>query len=335
MVEIHARAPLRISLAGGGSDLPEHYSQHGCELLAAAVNQYVEVRLAVAPGGVTVDDESLLTTDGVADLPPSLTRCVLRHFKISDGITVRVRSSCPPGSGLGWSGALTVALVGAASAWRGHRPSAQEVAAMAFAIERHEFGSPVGQQDQWAAALGGVLRLRIDRAGSATAHREPALENALSALLDRCLLLFRTPLRRSAAEILSKQVDRLSPDRPTTAATTAMAVITGLVEPFSQALADQDAAELGRLLHTHWQAKVSVSPAASTPAIDAWYHTARSTGATGGKIIGAGGGGHLILACLPERVVDVVDVLREAGLHRIPIRLDRRGLVVRQVGPPG
>ncbi len=326
MVEIIARAPLRISLAGGGSDLPEHYSQHGCELLAAAVDQHVEVRLAPA-AGVTVDDESLLTTGGVADLPPSLTRCVLQHFGITSRISVRVRSSCPPGSGLGWSGALTVALIGAVSAWQGQRLSEQDVAATAFAVERHDYGSPVGQQDQWAAAVGGVLRLRIDQAGTVTAHREPALESALAALLDRGLLLFRTPLRRSAAAILGEQVSRLSVERPGASAA-AMAVITGLVEPFGRALADRNTAELGRLLHLHWQAKVRVSPAASTSAIDAWYRAARSAGAHGGKIIGAGGGGHLLLACPPDRLSAVVETMRQAGLHRVPVGLDRSGLVV-------
>jgi D-glycero-alpha-D-manno-heptose-7-phosphate kinase len=347
---VTAAAPLRLSLAGGGSDLPEYYVRHGCHLLAAALDLDVRVTVTEIPEGIVVSDSGLAwdlaMTGGeppaipvarvsrTAELPPSLVRCALDRNRIDSGVRVDIQTTCPPGTGLGWSGALAVALAAAAAAWRGKPVSAPEAAEAGFRMERFELGRSVGQQDHWVAALGGVTRLQITPSGKAAATREPALEDALAPLLDRSLLLFRTPIRRSADKILAHQARRLSGWRANTGAVTGLQAITAMVPAVESALAAGRVSELGTLLHEHWTAKVKASPMASSPAIDEWYTAARAAGAIGGKIVGAGGGGHLLVACPPERAGDIDAVLVAAGLTRVPARLRRHGLIVSGPGAP-
>ncbi len=347
-----ACAPLRISLAGGGSDLPEYYARHGCHLLAAAVDLDVQVSVSSLADGVLVNDQGaahgsaapyggkaaevlgVAQVKRAADLPPSLVRCALDCFRIGSGVRVDIEATCPPGTGLGWSGALAVALAGGAAAWKGQPISPDEAAGIGFRMERAELGRPVGQQDHWVAALGGVTRLVISPSGQVTATREPMLEDALARMLDRTFLLFRTPIRRSAGDLLAHQARRLSgPARSGTAAA-AMRVITGMVPAFESALLAGRESDLGALLHEHWTAKVRVSPMASNSMIDEWYLLARQVGAYGGKVVGAGGGGHLLVVCHTDRAHDVDAALGAAGLTRVPIRLRRHGLVVHSATPP-
>lgn len=328
-----ARAPLRLSLAGGGSDLPEYYTAHGGRLVAAGLNMHVEVSVAGRAGGVVVDDDSVVQVARAAELPPSLVRCALLRFGIDTGVAVRVRSECPSGTGLGWSGALAVALVAALGAWCGSPLCPADAAALAFVLERDDLGRPVGQQDQWVAAFGGVIHLAISRRGEVEARRDAELEEALSALLDRALLLFRTPIRRAAADLLARQAGQFtsSSERSATART-GMAAITDLVDPFSRALREHRVADMGRLLHEHWLAKVRVAPWVTNPEIDRWYSAARAAGGYGGKIVGAGGGGHLLVVCGADAATAVESALREAGLARVPLGLDLAGVQVRPDG---
>lgn len=328
---ITATAPLRLSLAGGGSDLPEHYRIHGGKLISAALDTRVEASVTGSDGGVVVDDDALVRVPRTADLPPSLVRCALQRFGVGRAVTVRVRSICPSGTGLGWSGALGVALVAALGAWSGAQVSPADAATLAFAMERNDLGRPVGQQDQWVAALGGAVRLTIAPSGEVDARRDPVLEGALAALLDRALLLFRTPIRRAAADLLARQAGRLrrSSANPSTARA-GMAAITDLVGPLDRAVRERRVADLGALLHEHWLAKVRLAPWVTNPEIDRWYAAARAAGAYGGKIVGAGGGGHLLVACAAERAVEVDAALRQAGLLRVPIGLDLAGVRVRE-----
>jgi len=322
---IVSSAPVRLSLAGGSSDLPEYYREHGCELLAAALNRRVLVRLW-PHRGILVRDQAEVSASRVADLPRTLLRCVLEHYRVDGDVRVEIDSDVSAGSGLGWSGALGVALVGAIAEYAGCPATPADAAALAFRLEREQLGRTVGQQDPWAAALGGVMRLTIDTDGTVRARREPELERCLAPMLDRSLLMFLTPLRRSSSSVLDVQLRRLRTDGTPTAG--AMHLIAALVQPFEQGLRGSDVYRLGEVLHTHWTAKRAASPLASTGEVDDWYAMARGAGAVGGKIIGAGGGGYLLFACPEDRAADVTRVLTGAGLSRVPVALEPEGLTV-------
>jgi D-glycero-alpha-D-manno-heptose-7-phosphate kinase len=324
---IVASTPMRLSIAGGGTDLPEHYTRLGCELIAVAIGHRICVEVdRYGPGAVMVEvPEGRWCAPSVAGLPASLVRTALTEFGIDDGIAVRIRSGVPPGSGLGGSGAMLVALVSALSHLVGTPIGADQAARLAFHVERHLGGRRVGQQDHWTAARGGFIRLVIDRSGWARAVGEPLLLAAITPMLDRHLLLFRTPVQHDASAVLAHQ-PWASGD---SSAAAPLAPIAALLPRLERAIKASAVAELGSLLDRHWQAKRLANPHVTNALIDDWYATARAAGALGGKLVGAGGGGHLLLAVGSAEVEAVESVLSHRGLRRIPLAADPIGVVVR------
>jgi D-glycero-alpha-D-manno-heptose-7-phosphate kinase len=329
--EAIASAPLRLSLAGGGTDLPEHYSRHGCHLLACAIPHRVRVTIRPHREARLVLPDGEETAPVVARLSPSLVRTALVSLGV-DRAEVVVESGLPAGSGLGGSGALLVALVAATRAASAAVVDAAEAAQTGFAIERHDAARVVGCQDHWAAALGGVVRLRVSTDGVASARREPALEEGMTALMEGSLSLFQTPLRRSAADVLAVTVERLGSDA---GARQSMQAIAGGVDAMGRAIATADAAALGALVEAHWAAKKRVNPGATTASIDRWLDLARAHGATGGKVIGAGRGGHLLVVHPRAAEPGVRAALAEEGMRLVPLGLERAGLLCGDEREPG
>jgi D-glycero-alpha-D-manno-heptose-7-phosphate kinase len=316
-------APLRLSLAGGGTDLPEHYRRAGCHLLAVTVTRRVRVQVTASRAGVTVSVPGGRWRAGVVDdLPPSLVRCALEHYRLRSGVAVTIASDLPPGTGMGGSGAMLVALVTALGDHLGARVNWDAAARTAFQIERRRAGRPVGQQDHWVSAHGGLVRLRIDRAGRARATGEPELFARVRELLDHELTLFETPLRRAADPVLSEQAARLGRAAPARA----MGRIAAQVPVLEHALGSGSLDEVGALLDRHWRAKRAANPAVTSPQIDHWYAVARRAGARGGKLVGAGGGGYLLLA-VPVPAAEAVErALRAEGVRRVSIGADPDGV---------
>jgi D-glycero-alpha-D-manno-heptose-7-phosphate kinase len=323
-------APLRISLAGGGTDLIQYASQHGGAVVGAATDLAVTVVRHRPPAGPRIRaclDHCDHTDDPSAVTNPFARAALLRHW---DGEPVHLASfgDVVPGTGAGSSAAFCVALVAALA---GEDRDPRGVAERASAIETVALGRPVGKQDHFLSALGGFHTLRFDRDGAV--HTEAvAVSPEVRHRLDEELLLFFTGTTRDAGKVLAGQHqavrngDRDVMDR--------LHDIKSLTEPMLDALGSGNLTEIGRLLDRHWRLKQGLSPAVSTPGIDAAYRDALDAGATGGKLAGAGGGGHLLLHVPVEHRGDVVAALARHGATRVAVRLGGPGVRTVHLSPP-
>ena len=293
-----ARAPLRFSLGGGGSDLPGYAQKHGGFIVAAAIDSHVSV---------TVQRRRGRPGSGQHD---AIAREALRLLDI-DSAAIDSDSAIEPGSGLGSSSSFTVALLAALHASRGAYPAAVALAEQACTIEIDRLGAPIGKQDQYMAALGGVQALTFDKSGAVQAEVMPAGD------LGERLLVFDSGLRRSTSIVLAGGVDE-----------THMHRIKALGREVYRLLKAGDTAGYGELLHEHWQHKRNLASTVTTPTIDAHYRAARDAGAVGGKLMGAGGGGFFMFFVPPGAQRDVSEAMAARGLSPLPFRFDSRGVRV-------
>ncbi|MFZ1267224.1 MAG: GHMP kinase [Anaerolineae bacterium] len=327
-----ARSPVRISLAGGGTDLPAYYLRYGGAVINTAINRYFYVVLNVNDSDtlqITSSDyqtfyrhdrDSELMTDGSLSLP----RAVLHHFGVTHGLSMFLASEIPPGTGLGSSSAVTVALVKAVSAACGWTMSKQEIAEEACHIELHKLGMPIGKQDQYASAFGGInyIEFQADRVQVTPL----SLSQDTWQRLQRSLMLFFTGSSRNSAEILSKQSQSSKQDDAQVIA--ALHSVKALTAEVKVCLEQGKLDAFGELLDQNWQAKKRFAPGVSNERIDESYAQARACGASGGKITGAGGGGFLMLYCPEPHQGRVTEALGALGLQRMDFRFDLNGAQV-------
>ncbi|MDI7278252.1 MAG: GHMP kinase [Anaerolineae bacterium] len=324
-----ARAPVRISFAGGGTDLPAYYERYGGMVVSAAIDKYFYVFLNVGGyEGLQISSadyhtfyhqgpEARFIWDGDLALP----RTVLHHFGVDRGLSVFLASEVPPGTGLGSSSTVAVALIKALSTLCGQSLTPREVAELACTVEIDRMGMPIGKQDQYAAAFGGVNAITFSREG---VDVEPvrARPETLSAL-ERNILLFFTGTARNSADILSRQRDSSARDEPRVIES--LHAIKAMAKETLRCLETGDLERYGQLLHASWQRKKELAPGISNPQIDECYEAALRAGAAGGKITGAGGGGFLMLYCEPPYRDAVTRTLEARGLRRMEFRFDRSG----------
>lgn len=322
---ILARAPFRIPLGGGGTDLPSYASRHGGALVSLAIDRYayVTLRRRLLDRRIRVLGDEPELVDDPAALRHPLLREALRLLPVDAGLEVTMGGDVPGGTGLGTSGAFGVALLRALHALRGEATTPEALAEEAAHLEIDRLGLPVGKHDQYLAALGGVTCLEVARDGRVAARParvDPAVAEALTARL----LLFFTGTTRRAAEVLAEQ------DRKTTEEDAGVVEALHRIKAIGQevlgALEAGDLPRLGRLQHDHWETKKRLSARVSDARIDGWYALARRCGATGGKIVGAGGGGFLVLYCEPAAQAALREAMGQEGLPELPYRLDRQGV---------
>jgi D-glycero-alpha-D-manno-heptose-7-phosphate kinase len=324
-----ARAPVRISLAGGGTDLPAYYEKYeGC-VLNTTIDKYFYVFL-----NVNRDDQIQITSSDYRTFyrhngsgPPlwegdlSLPRAVLNHFEISRGVTMFLASEIPPGTGLGSSSAVAVAVIKAVATARGLHLTRQEIAELACHIEIVKMQMPIGRQDQYAAAFGGLNFITFRR-GEVTV--EPLrMAPELLARLERRLMLFFTGASRNSSSILGEQSQASSRDDATVIQ--ALHRVKEMAIEVRGRLEQGDISVMGQMLHRNWQEKKKFSAKVSNSQIDEWYALALDHGAVGGKITGAGGGGFLMLYCEPGEQPGVTAALESSGLRRMDFRFDYGG----------
>lgn len=321
---IVTRAPLRISIGGGGSDLPSYYRQHGGTVISAAIDKYVYVAV-----NATFTDDYLLKyseherTGRVADIRHDLFREVLDHYEVGPGIELVSVADIPAGTGLGSSGAFTVSLILALHAFRHQHLSPGELAEAACHIEIDRLGDPVGKQDQYIAAHGGLTRFEFNRDDSVDVRTVQVPQETRDDLDDH-LLLFFTGYARQATSILADQKARSEENDAGMLAN--LDRIVALGEKIGDALQAGRTEEFADLMHEHWMNKRERTKGISTGEIDTWYDAARDHGAIGGKLVGAGAGGFLMLyAPDPPKVRDAMTSL---GLKEVRFRFDDDGAVV-------
>ncbi len=321
---ILTRTPLRISIGGGGTDLPSYYRRHGGTVISAAIDKYVY--LAVND---TFTNDYLLKyaeherVDAIDDIDHPLIREVLRHEQIEPGIEIVSVADIPAGTGLGSSGSFTVGLVRALNAHRHRQCSIAELAEVACEIEIEKLGDPVGKQDQYIAAFGGLTRFEFRSDDTVDVGRLSVSDDTLADLEDH-LLLFFTGYCRRASTILADQDQRSEHgDEPMIAN---LDYINGLGVRIGSALECGDTQEFAALMHEHWMRKRERGEAISNPQIDEWYTAARAGGALGGKLVGAGAGGFLLFyASDPRRLRRT---MTGAGLTEVRFGFDHDGSVV-------
>jgi len=319
---IITRSPLRVSLGGGGTDLPSYYREHSGFLIAAAIDKYVYITLhqTFVPELIIKYSklERVLTVDEVEH---PIIREALRMVGIeTPSLEITSMADIPAGTGLGSSGSFTTALLKAFHAHKKNLVHPAELAEQACQIELEKLGAPIGKQDQYIAAFGGITCFNFLPDGRVQASPLKISEETLFNLEDN-LLLFFTGYSRSASKILQEQDDKSK--RSDKAMVENLHFVKNLGQQSQAALQSDNLDEFARLMDVHWQRKKERSPRMSNQDINAWYDCAMANGALGGKIIGAGGGGFLMFYAKDK--ARLRHVMREKGLTEVRFRFDFEG----------
>lgn len=286
------RTPLRIPLGGGGTDLPSYYERFGGLVVSAAISRYIFVSInrTFTPGYI-VRYSVQERVDSIADIEHPIVREALRYHEIEPSVEIVSMADIPSGTGLGSSGAFTVGLLQAIHALRLDSISPGRLADEACHIEIDRLNRPVGKQDQYAAAFGGLHTYRFEPDGSVIVTPLIVSTETFHDLQDH-LLMFFTGYARAADQILAEQRSRSIADDGEMLDNLHYVKDLGLRS--KAALERGDLADYGALMHEHWEHKKNRSSGISNPDIDRWYELGRANGALGGKLVGAGAGGFLL-----------------------------------------
>lgn len=319
---IIARSPLRISLGGGGTDLPSYYEKFGGFLVAAAIDRYVYITLheTFVPDLIVKYSELERVPDASQLKHPIIREAFALAGHSGQSLELTSMADIPAGTGLGSSGSFTTALLKALHAQKKNLVHPAELAEQACEIELTRLKEPIGKQDQYIAAFGGITCFKFHPNGKVEAWPLKISDDTRDALEDN-LLLFFTGYSRSASAILKEQ------DQKSKAADQSMIDNLHFVKDLglqSQAALERgDLREFARLMDVHWQHKKQRSGGMSNPKINEWYDLALAHGALGGKLIGAGGGGFLMFYA--EDKATLRHAMRTAGLKEVRFRFDFEG----------
>jgi D-glycero-alpha-D-manno-heptose-7-phosphate kinase len=319
---IISKTPLRLTLGGGGTDLPAYSSKYGGFVVTSALDKYVylvvkrrfeeEVRVSYSITEIakSIDDIKHPVVREASKLLG--LRCHLEVVSIAD---------VPAETGLGSSGSFTVGLLHALHAFKDENPTRQQLAAEAAHLQMEILKEPCGVQDPYIAAFGGFICLDITRNGKVNVSNLRIADNTVREL-ENNLLFFYTGIKRSASVILQEQAKHIK--KNASEALEAMHHIKKIGFEVKHALERGDLTEFGKLQHEHWMAKKTTSPQISNDPIDRWYTLALKNGAIGGKIMGAGGGGFLMFYCENDKK-KVRKAMAKEGLREVRFQFEREG----------
>ncbi|MFY9777070.1 MAG: hypothetical protein WAK28_21085 [Trebonia sp.] len=315
---IITQTPLRIGLLGGGTDLPSYYLEHGGRVLNCAIDKYIYVIVKQR-----FDDEIYVNyskkeiVSRVADIEHELVREAMLMTGVTGGVEITTLADIPSsGSGLGSSSAVTVGLLHALYVYTGRQVSAEELAEGACRIEIERCGKPIGKQDQYIAALGGIRDLRFGP-GEDVSHEELGLSASERVALQQQMMLFYTGITRRADNILAEQNANVPATLPQ------LDLLRDLAGFAVKRLRSGDVDAIGPALRESWEAKRKLASGVSNSQVDGAVTRALEAGASGVKLTGAGGGGFLVVLCPMERQRAVRESL--ADMRELPIRLERSG----------
>ena len=316
---IITQTPLRIGLLGGGTDLPDYYREHGGRVLNCAIDKYIYVIVKQRfDDDIYVNYSKKEIVSRVEDLEHELVREAMQMTGVTNGVEITTLADIPSagGSGLGSSSAVTVGLLHALFAYQGHQVSAQELAERACAIEIEHCGKPIGKQDQYIAAFGGIRDIRFGPGDEVVAD-EVLLEAADRRALQQQIMLFYTGITRSADTILAEQNANMGATQPQ------LDLLRDLAGFAADRLRNGDVDAVGPAMRESWEAKRKLASGVSNGRIDAAVSRALEAGASGAKLTGAGGGGFLLVICPVEHQRAVRQ--RLADMRELPVKLDRLG----------
>jgi D-glycero-alpha-D-manno-heptose-7-phosphate kinase len=327
------KAPLRISIGGGGTDLPSYYENFGSEFISAAINKYIYVSVhEIFRDEIIIKYSELERVHKHSEIKHPIVREVMQMTGPETAVEVSSFADIPSGTGLGSSGTFTVALLKGLYTYNNISHTNISIAEMACKIEIEKLGAPIGKQDQYISAIGGLTRFKIDKQGLVS--HSPLKMNAhdLRDLEDH-LMLFFTGYSRSANDLLKEQNDKTlalpgkldgKSDKNEMIENLHMTKELGI--EIGLALEKGQVQEFGRLMNVHWEHKKKRSQNMSSGRVNEWYELALKNGAIGGKLIGAGGGGFLMFLAEDKRRLR--KTLREAGMQEVDMRFDQLGVQV-------
>jgi D-glycero-alpha-D-manno-heptose-7-phosphate kinase len=320
---IISRAPVRFSLGGGGTDIPAYYEQFGGYLVASAIDKYIyvtankrfydDIRLSYSKTEIVAD---------VDKIEHRIFREALKMTGVTKGIELTSVADVPANSGLGSSSSFTVALLNALHTYRRHFCSSSDLAEQACQLEINRLGEPIGKQDQYIAAFGGVTGFTFHQDGKVEIEPIPVADEVLDDLQNNLCIIY-SGVERAASVVLSEQGKRVRElDQGTVER---MHRIKELGHETRRILVSGNIDAYGELLHEHWTNKRKLASKMTDSVIDEHYEAARKAGALGGKLMGAGGGGFFMLYTRPADKRRVIETMVSRGLRQLRFRFDVDG----------
>ena len=322
---IITKTPFRVSFCGGGSDMANFYEKYGGCVLSTSINKYCYI--SIHP--YFNENQTLLKysenelVDEISQIKHKIFRQVLGDMNIH-GVEITSTADIPGGTGLGSSSTFTVGLLNTLNCYNGKFVSKNKLAALACEVEIEKLGNPIGKQDQYGAALGGLNFIKFNQDGSVS-HEPIMMEGKTYKKLQKNLLMFYTGTTRSANTILAEQTKNItSEDKAKN-----LLKMCGLAKDMKSALESNDISSFGKILDEGWQLKKELASGIANPAIDEAYEIAMKNGALGGKLLGAGGGGFLLFYCEEEKQEQLKKAI---GLKELDFSFERDGTSVIYIG---
>ncbi len=318
---IITRTPLRISIGGGGTDLPAYYQKHGGYFISAAINRYIFIALhKTFQKNFIVKYSQNEVTQSIEEIRHPIVREAYQLHGMEPFLEMSSMGDIPAGTGLGSSGAFGVGLLKAIHSYKREHISPGDLAKQACHIEMDILNEPVGKQDQYIAAYGGITRFEIDRNGEVEARRL-SLSNEVIFDLEDNLLMFFTGYSRSASKLLKEQKTGLQENKSSFVDN--LHYINEIGRQIERVLLSGDCRKFGELLHDHWQHKLQQTESISNPHVNELYELGKKNGALGGKLIGAGGGGFLLFYAEDKKLLR--NAMTGAGLEEVRFSFDFEG----------
>ena len=322
---IITKTPFRVSFCGGGSDMANFYEKYGGCVLSTSINKYCYI--SIHP--YFNENQTLLkySENELVDSPDQIKHRIFRQV-LTDmgihGVEISSTADIPGGTGLGSSSTFTVGLLNTLNCYNGKFVSKDKLAKLACEVEIEKLGNPIGKQDQYGAALGGLNFIRFNQDGSVS-HEPILMEGKTYKELQKNLLMFYTGTTRSANTILAEQTKNItSEDKARN-----LLKMCGLAKDMKVALENNDISSFGKILDEGWHLKKELASGIANPAIDEAYEIAMKNGAIGGKLLGAGGGGFLLFYCEEEKQEQLKKAI---GLKELDFSFERDGTSVIYIG---
>lgn len=322
---IITKTPFRVSFCGGGSDMANFYEKYGGCVLSTSINKYCYI--SIHP--YFNENQTLLkySENELVDSPDQIKHRIFRQV-LTDmgvhGVEISSTADIPGGTGLGSSSTFTVGLLNTLNCYNGKFVSKDKLAKLACEVEIEKLGNPIGKQDQYGAALGGLNFIKFNQDGSVS-HEPILMKGKTYKELQKNLLMFYTGTTRSANTILAEQTKNItSEDKAKN-----LLKMCGLAKDMKVALENNDISSFGRILDEGWQLKKELASGIANPAIDEAYEIAMKNGALGGKLLGAGGGGFLLFYCEEEKQGQLKKAI---GLRELDFSFERDGTSVIYIG---
>lgn len=325
---IITRTPFRITLGGGGTDLPSYFSEFGGFVFSVTIDKYMYINLntPIVDDLIRIKYSKYEEIEDVEQVQHDLAREALKLLGIKNSVEIQSMADIPAGTGLGSSGCYLVGLLNSLHCYKNASISQQDLAEEACFIEINVLKHPVGKQDQYTASFGGFTILNIDKSGEVKVDRPNISEDIIDEL-ESSLMIYYTHTSRSTTEILKEQ-SKATQDKK---AATHREVVDSLHQikeigyKTMDVISSGNLDEFGRLMDVHWRTKKKLSKKISNTVIDDLYEVGISNGALGGKILGAGGGGFLLFYCPKVYQADLTRAMAECGLRRMRFKFDFDG----------